>query len=198
MTISDEVRNYLKTKPYILESMENGIVNFSSLSRTIQTRLRIRNHQAVKAAIIRYSARLSERKNSIEDSALSVLKDNRITLLDGISVIISNKKIEMENDAEIKLNPYYIYLTRKGMPKPKSGRIGSLVKVHDKCSAIVISSEQKLEAESGVIAFITSLLAEHNINIIELISCYTETIIVVRKSDALRSYQIISDVTNGT
>ena len=50
------------------------------------------------------------------------------------------------------------------------------------------------ESTSGVVAFITSLLAEYNINVVELLSCYTETILVVNKSDALVSYKLLSDM----
>jgi hypothetical protein len=38
----------------------------------------------------------------------------------------------------------------------------------------------------------TSLLAEYGINIVEVISCYTETMIVVNRSDALVSYELLS------
>ena len=187
---------YLKHKPYILEALDNGIVNTSALARVLQLRMRLKNYQAVKASIRRFAETRGKVKQGIEERALSVLKDNRITLLDGISVIISSRKLEIENDAQVKIDSYHVYLTRKAVLARSKVRIReSIVKVHEGCSAIIIYSDTKLEGVSGVIAFLTSILAEQGINIVELISCYTETIVVVNREDALRSYQIISELT---
>ena len=59
---------------------------------------------------------------------------------------------------------------------------------------IVIHSPEELEATPGVIAFLTTLLSEQNVNVIEFISCWTETIIVVEKKDSLKTYEALSNV----
>ncbi len=193
MTISNVVRTYLKNKPYTMEALENGIVNFSALARLMQKELGIKNYQAVKAAIRRYASHLESVRGSIETRALEVLKENRLALLDGVHVIVSRKELDVDNDAKVKTDQYYIYLTRKDVVKRMGKKDRSeLVKVRDNCSAILIYSEENLEGTSGVMAFVASLLAEQNINMIELISCYTETILVVSKDDALRSYELLS------
>ncbi len=46
----------------------------------------------------------------------------------------------------------------------------------------------------GVVAFLTTLLAEQNVNIIEFISCWTETIIVVEKKDSLKTYEALTNI----
>ncbi|TRO49759.1 aspartate kinase, partial [Candidatus Bathyarchaeota archaeon] len=43
MTIAQNVRSYLRNKPYLLEALEKGIVNLSELSRQIQKELEIEN-----------------------------------------------------------------------------------------------------------------------------------------------------------
>ncbi|MDE1849274.1 MAG: ACT domain-containing protein [Candidatus Micrarchaeota archaeon] len=193
--IADLVRTYLKNKPYTMEALESGIVNFSSLSRLIQKELSIKSYQAVKAAVRRHAEHIGSIKNTIEKRALDVLKENRITLLDGIYVAISDKRLEIENKAEVKVDSYYVYLTDKSAFKSMTRKQKeSLIKVHENCSAIIIYSEEKLENVSGVLAFVTSLLAERNINVIEFISCYTETMLIVSKEDALRSYEALSEI----
>ena len=195
MSISDTVRMYLKNKPYTLEAMENGIVNFSALARLVQKELGIRNYQAVKAAIRRYAGHIESVKGTIEARALRVLKENRISLFDGVHVIISDSELEIENDAKVKIERYWVYLTRKDVMKGLGRKAReSIVKAHSNCSTIIVYSEENLESSSGVVAFLTSLLAEQNINVMEFISCYTETIIVVGKEDALRSYEILSGI----
>jgi aspartokinase len=195
MPISDIVRTHLKNRPYTVEALRNGIVNYSALARSIQAELRIRNHHAVKAALIRYAEGLAKRNLELETRAQSILSGNRITLLDGMFVIISTKRLGMENEAEVKLGGYYVYLSKRGVPADLSKKAKEdLVEVHPNCSVIVISSEARLENVPGVIAFLTSVLAEQSINLIELISCYTETILVIRRGDALKTYQILSDL----
>lgn len=193
--IADLVRTWLKNKPYTMEALESGIVNFSSLSRLIQKELGIGSYQAVKAAVRRYAAQIGSMKETIEKRALDVLKENRITLLDGVYVLISSQKMDMENKAEVKVDSYYVYLTDRNAFKSMTRKQkGSLIKVHENCSAIIIYSEEKLENVSGVLAFVTSLLAERSINVIEFISCYTETMLIVSKEDALRSYEALSEI----
>ncbi|MEM3838979.1 MAG: ACT domain-containing protein [Candidatus Micrarchaeaceae archaeon] len=195
MSVSDTVRVYLKNKPYTLEALESGIVNFSALARLIQKELGIRNYQAIKAAIRRYSEHIKSVKGNIEANALRVLKENRIALLDGVHVIVADRELEIENDAKVKTDQYYVYLTRKYSPGEIGKKSkGSIIKVNSNCATLTIYSGENLESGPGVIAFLTSLLAEQNINVIELISCYTETIIVVNREDALRSYELLSGI----
>jgi hypothetical protein len=59
---------------------------------------------------------------------------------------------------------------------------------------IVINSPEELEATVGVVAFLTTLLAEQNVNIVEFISCWTETIIVVEKKDSFKTYEALSNI----
>ncbi len=195
MSISDTVKAYLKNKPYTMEALEKGIVNYSALARLVQEELGIRNYQAIKAAIRRYAGQREALRGSIELRAMKVLKENRIALLDGVHVIISREDIGIDNDAKVKIDEYYVYLTRKDTLKTLGKKAkDNLVKVRDNCSAVIIYSEENIEGASGVIAFLASLLAEQNINVIEFISCYTETIFVVSREDALRSYELLSGI----
>jgi hypothetical protein len=197
MTISGEVRVYLRHKPYVLEALHGGILNSSALARLVQRELGLKSnaYNAVKAAVRRYSDELKTQEGAIERNALEVLKENSVTLADKTAVVVSSAKLEMKSDAEVKIGQYYIYLTGQSQAKrvPKGERAG-LVKVETGCSTITIHSGVRVENTTGVIAFLSSVLAEQGINLVELISCYTETMIVVKKADALRGYQIISEI----
>lgn len=194
MSTANLVRVYLKNKPYMIEALESGIVNLSALSRLVQKDLKLDDYFAVKAAVRRYYQHLEKVKEGIEERALSVLKGNKITILDGISILISGKDIEIENDAKIKIGRYYLYLVESGALRRSKVKSSDLIKKYENCSAIVIHSEENVESVSGVMAFVTSLFAEYNINIIELISCYTENILVIRREDTLKGYELLSEV----
>ena len=190
MTIAQNVRNHLRNKPYLLEALEKGIVNLSELSRQIQEELKTDNTSAVKAALRRFSEELQKHKQKREERVLQVLKRSGIVVYDRKSVIITSKEINAKNGLKVDLLDKFVYLVeRSDMPE----RVSALIR-HGNCTMIVVHSPEELEATPGVVAFLTTLLAEQNVNIIEFISCWTETIIVVEKKDSLKAYEVLSNV----
>lgn len=190
MTIAQNVRSHLRNKPYLLEALEKGIVNLSELSRQIQKELEIDNAIAIKAALRRFSEELQRHRQKREEKVLQLLKRSSIAVYDRKSVIITKKEIENKNGLKVDMLGKFVYLMdRRDIPE----RISALVK-HDNCTMAVIHSPEDLEATPGVVAFLTALLAEQNVNIIEFISCWTETIIVVEKKDSLKAYEVLSNI----
>ena len=190
MTIAQNVRSHLRNKPYLLEALEKGIVNLSELSRQIQEELKIENMSAVKAALRRFSEELQKHKQKREEKVLQVLKRSAMAVYDRKAVVITTQEIDTKSGMKVDLLGKVVYLLdRSDMPE----RIAALVK-HDNCTMIVMHSPEELEATPGVVAFLTTLLSEQNVNIIEFISCWTETIIVVEKKDSLKAYEVLSNL----
>jgi glycine cleavage system regulatory protein len=190
MTIAQNVRNYLRNKPYLLEALEKGIVNLSELSRQIQIELKTDNTSAVKAALRRFSEELQKHKQKREEKVLQLLKRSSIAVYDRKSVMITPKEFQSKSGMKVDLLGKYVYLLdRSELPE----RISTLVK-HENCTMIVIHSPEELEATPGVVAFLATLLAEQNVNIVEFISCWTETIMVVEKKDSLKTYEVLSNM----
>jgi aspartokinase len=192
MTIAQNVRSYLRNKPYLLEALEKGIVNLSELSRQIQEELKTGNTSAVKAALRRFSEELQRHKQKREEKVLQVLKRSGMAVYDRKSVVITNREIDVKNALKVDLLNKHVYLLdRSDLPE----RISTLVK-HENCTMIVVHSPEELEATPGVVAFLATLLAEQNVNIIEFISCWTETIMVVEKKDSLKAYEVLSNMVS--
>jgi len=190
MTIAQGVRDYLKNKPYVLEALEKGIVNLSELSRQIQDELGTKDIVAIKAALRRFSEELQKHKQKREEKVLELLKKSGVSVFDRKSVVIATRELEVESGMKVNLLNKIVYLLDKNnLPR----KLGAL-KIHDNCTLIVIHSPEELETTPGVVAFLTTLLAEQKINIIEFISCWTETIIVVEKKDSLRTYETLSKI----
>ncbi len=190
MTIAQNVRSYLKNKPYLLEALEKGIVNLSELARQIQAELKIDDTTAIKAALRRYSEELQKHRQKREEKVLQLLKRSNIAVYDRKSVMITSKEIASNSGMKVDLLDKFVYLLdRSDMPQ----RISTLVK-HENCTMIVVHSPEELEATPGVVAFLATLLAEQNINIVEFISCWTETIMVVEKKDSLKAYEVLSNL----
>ena len=195
ITISDIVRIYLKNKPYTLEALDRDIVNYSALARIIQRDLQIKNYHAIKATLRRYAEELRKNDMSIEKHATSILKYSKVTIQSGISVVISTSDVDVDNSSKIKLSEYYVYLVSDEDELRQLKKSRGTIKVQENASSIIIHSEERLEALPGFVAFIASLLAEQNINIIEFVSCYTETLLVVSRMDALKSHELLMGIT---
>jgi len=190
MTIAQNVRNHLRNKPYLLEALEKGIVNLSELSRQIQRDLETDDISAIKAALRRYSEELQKHKQKREEKVLQLLKRSGIAVYDRKSVIITSKELNSKTGMKVDLMDKFVYLLdRNDLPE----RINALVK-HDNCTMMVVHSPEELEVIPGVVAFLATLLAEQNVNIIEFISCWTETIMVVEKKDSLKTYEVLSNM----
>jgi hypothetical protein len=190
MSVAKNVRNHLRNKPYLLEALEKGIVNLSELARQIQKELKTDDTSAIKAALRRYSEELQKHKQKREEKVLHLLKRSSIAVYDRKSVMITGKEVNSKTGMKVDLLDKFVYLLdRSDLPE----RINALVK-HDNCTMIVIHSPEELEVTPGVVAFIATLLAEQGVNIIEFISCWTETIIVIEKKDSLKVYETLSNL----
>jgi len=194
MSVARDVRNYLKDKPFLLEALEKNIANLSKLARRIGKDLGIKNLDAIKAGLRRYAEDVRKSKQRREERVLNLLKQSKITILDNVCTAIMNRDVGIENRAKMKVDSYFIYLLDKFAFKDLQKYKQCIEKTCENCTAIIVTSPKELEVTPGVIAFLTSLLAGQNINVIEFISCYTETIIVVDRADAMKSYEIISEV----
>jgi len=191
MSIANEVRLYLKNKPYVLEALEKDIVNLSKLARQIQSEFKIRNFHAVKAALRRFSEENKKYKHKREERILRLLKKSNVTVYDGNSIIITDEPTNIKEKVKLTLEDSIVYLLDKAeLPKITK----NVLKMNENYSAFVIKSPEEIEITPGVVAFLTSLLSEQNVNVVEFISCWTETIIVVDRKDSLRAYEILMSV----
>ncbi|MEB3788188.1 MAG: ACT domain-containing protein, partial [Desulfurococcales archaeon] len=68
---------------------------------------------------------------------------------------------------------------------------GDIVEEYRGQSALVIVSPKELVETPGFIAYITGLLSGEGINITQIESSYTDTILVMKKQDAMRALEIL-------
>jgi len=191
MPIAGKVRTLLKQRPYILEALEEDIANQSAVSNKIATELKLTNLIAIKAAVRRFSDELRKQKKKREESVRQVLKQSTISIEDGLRVIVSSKAIDLNAKVAVSLDNVFVYLMSKSGTTTKS----RLLLTHEPCGTFVITSPPRIEETPGVVSYLTSILAEQGINVIEFVSCYTKTLIVVERDDISRTYEILSSVT---
>ncbi|MEM2029425.1 MAG: hypothetical protein QXS05_08625, partial [Candidatus Bathyarchaeia archaeon] len=61
-------------------------------------------------------------------------------------------------------------------------------------AAVIIQSPKEIVDTPGCISMFYNAISRRGINIEETISCYTETVIVVKMEDSTRVYSILADL----
>ena len=72
------------------------------------------------------------------------------------------------------------------------GENNVVLEIEDQSAIVIISPKQIIDVP-GVIAYITDLLSSNGVNITQIISCYTDTLLIVDREDALKAYQILEN-----
>ena len=194
--ISDLAWLYVKGKPSLREGLKYGIMNHSSLARMLMHELGIpkKSFSAVKAALIRISRKLGDSEIEGEDKMLRVLKGSTISVETKVAAVVSSRKLEVKPISQAKSGEYYVYLVEEGEFEGKK-KVQGLVRTTRNLNLITIRSPIDIEETPGVVAFVLNALSHEGINVLEFISCYTNTLLAVREKDTARAYELLSAIT---
>ena len=189
-SVAQLVRETIHMRPSLLDALKMQIVNYSALARMLQTEIGEGSLEAVKAAIIRVSDELETESSLREEMVLSILRESVVRLQDKISVIISSEELDVPYIVTAYLTDSYVYVVDQTRLKNK---LPDHVQVSSNLVALILISPPRVEETPGFVAFITSLLASREINIVEFISCSTNTVIILDQADALSAFSLLQN-----
>ena len=193
-TLHSKVRDYIENHPFISNMLAAGIVNFSALARKMQKEIG-GNAETIKVAIARESKNAVKFRGYDEGRVVEILKKSRINIQDKTAVVISENKLNIPRliASEITENNVYIVdQTKLEIGETKH------TKISKDLVALIINSPEKIEHTPGVVAFLTQFFASKNINIRELISCYTDTVIVLDQKDSVKVLELFRELVNSS
>jgi len=191
-SVAQLVRETIQMRPSLLDALNMKIVNYSALARILQEELGEGSIEAVKAAVIRVSDEIASDRKLREEAVQSILKESKVRLQDKIAVVISPLKLDISHIVTAHLTDQYVYVVDQTTMK---GELEDPVKVQSNLVALILLSPPRVETTPGFVAFITQLLASRNINIVEFISCSTNTIIILDGQDALKAFSLLQNYT---
>ena len=206
-TVAHQVREYIAGHPSISDALKMDIVNYSALARRICKELGIRREEAVLAACRRYP--VEKLRGYSEDAIRRMLEKSRvetrtkvatITLVQGVDVLqrlgdvveelldenkvcrllqVSQGTVIIVDDGSVsrvtkKLRPEHIISVARGLVE------------------IAVTSPDTIEKTPGLLAFLSGALASRGINIVEEMSCYTDTIFILERKDMTRAVEILA------
>ncbi len=206
-SVAEITRKYIDRHPSIRDCVSKDLVNFSSLSRLIMKDMGVTHEEAVLAASRRYAARLS--KTDFEGDIMNVFEESRLELKTRICIVVAkNEWIVLKNLEEVvkkilsdkstmqvlqSANAITVISEDKFLPMITRA-IGSdhVVTVKQNLAEITVKSPQRIETTKGAFAYLVSMLSEQGINLLEAVSCYTDTIFIVNREDMMRAFDILS------
>ncbi len=191
-SVAQLVREILSMRPFLLDALKMGIVNYSALARVLQREIGEGSLEAIKAAIIRVGEELVEEWGLREEEVLAILRESKVRLQDKIAVIISPVMLDIPYIVTAYLTDSYVYIVDQTELK---GELPEGVQVTRNLVALILLSPERVETTPGFVAFVSQLLASRNINIVEFISCSTNTVIVLDSRDALEAFKLLHRFT---
>lgn len=214
-TISSVVEHYIKTKPFLLSALSQGIINLTSLSRNMMPELEQELGKDVKqGAVVMALKRLSEELDfRVNHKILKVLKNIgeitvRSSLIDytfAVSETILDKQAALIS--EINKENGIFYTSSRGVNETNivvSNSVGYLVDKHFSGEKLIQKLENlasitvKLPKENisipGIYYFIFQRLAWEGIIINEVISTSNEFTILVSEEEVDVAFKVIKDL----
>lgn len=215
-TISSAVEDYIKSKPFLISALSQGIINLTSLSRIIKTEIELSLKKEVRyGAIVMALKRLSsELEFRTTYKIVKIIKDiGDITVRS--SLIDYNFKVSdtlLSNQAKLLTkvnNKDDFYTSSRGVNECNivvSGNLSSLVETILK-EEVCISKQSdlssisiKLPAENisipGVYYFVFQRLSWEGINIYEVISTSNEFTILVNEEQVDKAFRVVKNLKN--
>ncbi len=196
--ISELVWLYIKRRPFLKEIIREGIVNYSALARKISIEVfgTKKHENAIKMALVRLANKIWQNAEDLEGKILNIMKGSTLSVRNKVAVVISVREIEglkYLSYVESKDTITYI-IEEKELESVKKSK--NVKHTETNLNLITIHSPVDIEETPGVNAYILDALASEGINLAEFVSCYTDTILVIKQADTTRAYEILDGLTS--
>lgn len=186
-TVEAKVSRFLSENPDIFLSLREGVVNVSKLAQLIMKDNGDLNLISVRSALNRLRGTTG---SSGKNSADTLLKKSRVSLQDKICVVTSRSAQNMKHISATYLQDSIVYIVDEmNSPIPETSQG---IRVDRDVSMIHILSPKEIEKTPGFVMRITHKLFARGVNILQLISCSNETIIILAKKDSTTAYQTLT------
>jgi hypothetical protein len=195
--ISKNVRKFLADNQSIADCAQRGLINYSALARLICNQTGTRKVDAVLMACRRIVKR-RPKINSKDENILQIMRKASINLQTKMVVVIIEKPRTFEKIYQLQESVreeggtfsiiegedvVTMIMSDNWVSEARSVFKGRILRVSEDLVRVHIRFSRKIETVPGVIAFVYRLLAEHNINVLEEMSCWTDLMVMVEEKD---------------
>ena len=165
VTISHLVEKIIEKKPFIQEALSKGIINNAALAEELKPIIEKELKKKIKFSAVNMAIRrLSEK-----------LKNN----------FTENTKFDNKSDITIKSNLVEIVVYKEQETQEK------IKKVISGLSSLTVNLPEEAVETIGYFYVVTRALNWENINIVDIVSTFTEMTFIVKEEDAAASFNTL-------
>ena len=201
MSLAQECRDVASRYPFVLDGLREGVVNYRAVARHIKPEVENRvgrdvDIEAVTTAVRRYGEELQDDDDG--EGARSVLADSRVSLRGNVVSITATEYGDLP-DVEgfvhlVRGRDYTTVVVDDDEADAVGDAIeGEVVERVGDLTCITVESPDEIVDVPGVLTRMVSRFSSEEINIVDITSCYTETIIVVEKRDAVKALETLEE-----
>jgi hypothetical protein len=201
MSLAQECREVVSRYPFILDGLREGVVNYRAVARRIKPEVEERagrdvDIEAVTTAVRRYGEEL--REDDEGEDARSVLADSRVSLRGNVVSVTATEFGDLPEVSGfvhlVRGRDYTTVVTDDDNSEEVRAAVeGEVVERVDDLTCITVESPDDIVDVPGVLTRMVSRFSSEEINIVDITSCYTETIIVVEKRDAVKALETLEE-----
>lgn len=199
-TTAELTEKYIANHPSIKDCLKQGLINYSRLSRKIAKELNIEKKTSIEAILIaarRYEEKIKKEKIR-EEKIIQILKNSELEIKNKIVVVILKKNIIPEELINLERNikkqddlvyviegtkTYTIITSEKYLKSIKNKFSRKIIKISREQAMIIMKNPEGVEETTGFTAYLYSRFGDHGVNILETMSCWTDTIFVISEND---------------
>ena len=208
VNVTKLTEDYISKHPYVKDCLKKGLINYSSLTRQICADLDLsinKNFDAVLIACRRYFRKIKSEATT-EKKIVDILKNSKIEVKNKINSVILEKNVafsnllELEKEAKKFMETFHIIegttfitiiTTDEFSKKVKQVFRNKVIKEYPNLVEVILKSPREIVITAGVISYIYSLLGENDINVVDTLSSWTDTIFLVEEKDLSRVMEFL-------
>ncbi len=209
ISTSDLTIQYIEERPFVKACLKKGLLNYSALSRMISKELSIEKTSSKDAIIVacrRYKANIDKQKDN-DKSIKLLLSSSETEIKNKMIVFVIEKMLNLELVDQIQKvvrkeagtfyfiegSGSYTIVTQEKYSQIVNSKLKNyIIKQTTGLSFINFKSPLEIEHTLGVLSFLSSLFSESGINILEIISCWTDTIFVIETKDLNKAINLLN------
>jgi hypothetical protein len=204
-SVAKQVARLLDADPYIKQSLKLGVANYSAIAKKLKReQLQKASLEAVKAAVRRYS--IEEEEFDYLRDLKEILRGTRLVLKSDVCVLLLFPDTHLDLDkitkrigkdfSIVRSTNAITIITGQERSEQLLKLVGkqNIIKFLKNQYLLTLQSPEGIETAPGFVAFFSEILARNGINIREYYSCYTDTVFVLAKKDALKAYSLFDRV----
>ena len=198
-SVAKSVRKAIESKPSVVDCLKADVVNYSALARLLCKELAIENEEAVVSAIKRHKESLEPFRH--DKRVRRLVAESTIELKPDVAIITVPKEFDWRalhqkfRVHHVVEGPSYttVVVDERSLGNATTVPGGE---VRSGLAAITVKSTPEFVSTPGSMVHFISPISFNGINIEEVMSSYTDKIILVKLEDAARAFSCLNELIN--